>query len=288
MFLEVFSGSGRLSRAMSRRGYRVLAWDIRHGAEYDLRDPAKRRLIRGWILAGLILGVHLGTPCGSWSRARDIQPGPPRLRSDTHVLGLPDLSASSQSAVEFGNQMMRFSVSLLLVAKRMQVPCSMENPSTSRIWLAPAVASLIRSRAWSFVNTDFCQWGAPWRKRTSFLAARLDLSPIVKLCKRTQGCCSRSGRPHQVLEGRAPDGRFWTAIAEAYPSTLCSRLALLFDDAIVCRKASAMQSAMSQMTLQIGKNGTKTAPFLASSARPGDPPAAPGGEAKMVLKRPRF
>eukprot|EP00959_Pyramimonas_sp_CCMP1952_P296776 6208853-Pyramimonas_sp.AAC.1 len=76
--------------------------------------------------------------------------------------------------------MMRFSVSLLLVAKRMQVPCSMENPSTSRIWLAPAVASLIRSRAWALVNTDFCQWGAPRRKRTSFLAAHLDLSPLVK------------------------------------------------------------------------------------------------------------
>eukprot|EP00959_Pyramimonas_sp_CCMP1952_P122453 2559976-Pyramimonas_sp.AAC.1 len=101
--------------------------------------------------------------------------------------------------------MMRFSVSVLTVACRMQVPRSMENPSTSRLWLAPPVASLVRSTRWSFVSTDFCQWGTPWRKRTSFLGTYIDLTPLVKLRKRTQGCCSRTGLPHQVLEGRAPD-----------------------------------------------------------------------------------
>eukprot|EP00959_Pyramimonas_sp_CCMP1952_P394197 8259759-Pyramimonas_sp.AAC.1 len=62
---------------MARKGYHVLAWDIKHGPLFELRDVSRQRLIRGWIQAGLILGVHLGTPCGSWSRARDIQPGPP-------------------------------------------------------------------------------------------------------------------------------------------------------------------------------------------------------------------
>eukprot|EP00959_Pyramimonas_sp_CCMP1952_P165512 3459844-Pyramimonas_sp.AAC.1 len=121
----------------------------------------------------------------------------------------------------------------------------MENPSTSRIWLAPPVASLVRSAAWTCIGADFCQWGTPWRKRTAFLGPHIDLSRIIKVCTRSLWCCSKPARPHQALEGRAPDGRFWTAVAEAYPAQLCRSLASAFDDVVVCRKASAMQRAMS-------------------------------------------
>ena len=41
MFLEIFSGSGRLGRAVGRVvGIAVLLWDINFGPEYDLTNPS--------------------------------------------------------------------------------------------------------------------------------------------------------------------------------------------------------------------------------------------------------
>ena len=75
VFLELYSGSARLGRAVANLGYPVLLWDLALGAEYDLLLSENRNLIRGWLLAGLLLGVHQGIPCNSWSRARDIPGG---------------------------------------------------------------------------------------------------------------------------------------------------------------------------------------------------------------------
>lgn len=50
VFLEIFSGSGRLGRAVGQAtGWVVLLWDITLGAEYDLRNVANRRKISEWI-----------------------------------------------------------------------------------------------------------------------------------------------------------------------------------------------------------------------------------------------
>ncbi|CAK0797934.1 unnamed protein product, partial [Prorocentrum cordatum] len=94
--LEVFSGSGNLSQAWRRRqralGHAIFDWDLRWGDEYDLTRQRAQRLVRGWVNNGLIAAAWLGAPCHSWSRARDIRPGPPPLRSDVHAMGLPDLA----------------------------------------------------------------------------------------------------------------------------------------------------------------------------------------------------
>ena len=81
VFLEIFSGCGNLSKAVL-----VLMWDITMGTEYDLRPRSKRRVIGDWLRSGLLLGFHLGTPCESFTRAREIPPGPPPLRSDSRPL----------------------------------------------------------------------------------------------------------------------------------------------------------------------------------------------------------
>ena len=118
----------------------------------------------------------------------------------------------------------------------------MENPATSRIWLAPAVVSLARNPSSQIVSTDFCQFGTPWRKRTKFLGVLVDLTSIEKLCKRKNNLCSASQRPHMNLQGKNSEGRFWTAVAEPYPPRLCRALALAFSEALVALKAQSMAS----------------------------------------------
>ncbi len=77
------SGSGRLAKAVTRSNqWYSLLWDISLGEAYDLRSRNNRWKITGWIRSGLIRAGHLGTPCHSFSRARDRRPGPPPLRSD--------------------------------------------------------------------------------------------------------------------------------------------------------------------------------------------------------------
>ena len=53
-----------------------------------------------------------------------------------------------------------------------------------------------------------CAFGAPWKKPTTILKTMLALSSIQRYC-----FCKC---PHQVLAGKSPDGRNWTAVASPY------------------------------------------------------------------------
>lgn len=71
VFLEIFCGTGRL---YNKCGWPVLLWDISYGENYDLTQTLNQQKILSWLISGVIRAGHLGTPCNSFSRARD-QPG---------------------------------------------------------------------------------------------------------------------------------------------------------------------------------------------------------------------
>ena len=76
---------------MANEGFYVLLWDITLGPEYGLLVRKNHGLLLGWIRAGLVIAMHLGTPCTSLTRARDAPGGPPPLRSNELPWGLPNL-----------------------------------------------------------------------------------------------------------------------------------------------------------------------------------------------------
>ena len=95
--------------------------DIRHGSGHDLLRPGLQRLIRGLVRSGVVVAVWMGTPCSSWSIARaggNVEP----LRSSLWVLGLPNLSAKGQLAVDTANAMASFSAALLRLCGSLGVP----------------------------------------------------------------------------------------------------------------------------------------------------------------------
>ena len=57
------------------------------------------------------------------------RPGPPPLRSNEFVLGLPSLRASDQTKVSEGNLFVRFSAQLLTIAAGLLLPFTLENPA---------------------------------------------------------------------------------------------------------------------------------------------------------------
>ena len=139
------------------------------GPAYDLTLPKNRHLILGWISSGSILCLHLGTPCNTFSRARDSGIGPPRLRSDEYVLGLPNLTRPGDLlAVRIGNCLMRVTAAILSSSCLHGVPASLENPRLSRFWLCPPIATIMRRKASSESYLDFCMLGTPWKKHKGF------------------------------------------------------------------------------------------------------------------------
>ena len=244
VFLEVFSGTGRLGKCISKdNNWPTLLWDISLGEEYDLRRRSNRWKITGWMRAGLIQAGHLGTPCHSFSRARDRRPGPPPLRSDDNVMGLPGLRPGDQQKVSEGNLFMRFSCSLMVLASTLGIAFTMENPARSRIWLCPAVLRMLRRRHICLHFCEFCMFGTRWRKSTAFASVFLNLDCLeqYRCLGAKRGLCKRSGLPHIHLCGQAPSGQWMTHLAEPYPWKLCHVLAGAFADHAAQARAEQFQ-----------------------------------------------
>ena len=104
--LELYAGSGGVSRALRSCGWGCLGFELGNGAPFDLLNPTVRSVVRGWILGGSVAGVFLGTPCSSWSLARRGPPGSHwgPLRSKERPMGLENLSEADLKKVAVGNE----------------------------------------------------------------------------------------------------------------------------------------------------------------------------------------
>lgn len=234
VFLEVFSGSGRMSsawRMLFKAQHAAFELDISHSPECDLLLRRVRQLVRGWVRSRLILAIWIATPCHSLSRARNRPNGPPPLRTRQYPLGLPGLSPNDQLKVERGNTLATFSFSLFLLARSLNVPVVIENPSTSWLWQLPGALNVLRIHNTHILDFDFCAFATPWRKRTRLLYCHVNLDSVQPCKCSGRGLCSFTGRPHQVLEGKNGDGIFWTHIAEPYPKGVCRLVVKCFQQA---------------------------------------------------------
>ena len=177
---DFFLAAVILGKSIARiTAWAVLLWDISLGPQYDLRDARNRFRMGEWIRCGFVLGLHLGTPCESFTRARDVRPGPPPLRSNEQPLGLPNLRPGDQLKVLTGNLFLRFSVWILQLPLQFRVWATLENPQRSRIWLCPPMLALMRRPRVSLYTTHYCFWGKPFKQATSFLAVNMVLKRLI-------------------------------------------------------------------------------------------------------------
>ncbi len=222
--LELFSGSGHLSKKLRSHGLTVESWDILAGPQFDLLKRQNVEDIIDRICAKTIAYVHVGLPCQSWSRARRSDGrGPGPLRDDDRFLmGLKNLSAKDREKVLQGNRLLHHTLRILLACIQHNVLWTLENPMTSRVWKTRAAKKLAKHAV--FHRADFCQYNQPWRKATYFLA-HPELPLVLKHCCGTKGLCSRTQQPHIVLQGVDSKGTFLTKVAEPYPFSLANHIA---------------------------------------------------------------
>ncbi|CAL1128318.1 unnamed protein product [Cladocopium goreaui] len=118
VFLELCAGSATLSAEVKRLGVEVLAFDHesnRHQSKckvlcLDLSLPHAFERIVELVTKCNVLGVHMGPPCGTCSKARGIpmpdgSAGPQPLRDDNYLLGLPNLGFRDKQRVTAANNL---------------------------------------------------------------------------------------------------------------------------------------------------------------------------------------
>ena len=112
-FVELFAGRGAFSKAALQSGFRAVSVDHEVVQPFapvvtlDLTTETGTRILWDIMRAPGLEAVHLGLPCGTSSRARELPiplalrragvPEPRPLRSAAHPLGIPGLAAHHAS-----------------------------------------------------------------------------------------------------------------------------------------------------------------------------------------------
>ena len=186
-----------------------------------------------------VKAVHFGLPCGTGGRAREIPisrrlrlqgaPQPKPLRSEQHVLGLPNLKAADRARVDAANKLASAVVDVIHSLWRSKVFFVVENPVRSHMW--SVLAYFVRqkhdmdfSRWWTQLHhcdMDACMWGSERKKATRLLCSRPWLMSMALPCSG-----DHEHKPFQVYKG--PHSWHFDSASEAeYPSKFCAEYARL-------------------------------------------------------------
>ena len=238
--VEVFAGSGRLTRAFRSLGCDAWAIDWKGGRlaretpaflTLDLTIPADQKFCFRLFEHPLIAFVHFAPPWGTCSRAREIRlrdvpgGGPPPLRSEEHPLGLPDLHRDHPHEVcrvQAANSLYSFVASCIAVLNVRDIPWSVENPANSLLWYIPELVNIAAAPEVDRVEFQLCAYQGA-RPRWTCLLHR----PGGSLAGLRATCPGVSTSHQHEPWGRTASGKLATSLETVYPEQLCQKLAKL-------------------------------------------------------------
>ena len=216
-FLELFSGSARLSQVAAMNGLRVgQPIDLRTG--FDLLTPDGRRKTMDILEKQKPTVVTMAPTCAPWSIINNIND--PKTTEAQRAKYLP--------VVEFCVQVAMYQI-------RHGRHFIMENPATSAMWYQRCFVRLLLENQVSWGTLDMCAFGMKdpygyyYYKPTSLLHSFGEaLEPVFKRCPNKLGGATNSDKRkhhiHQQLEGNAPGYGSRTKLAQIYPYRFCSTL----------------------------------------------------------------
>ena len=148
LVVELFAGTATPSCELRKAGFPILAVD-----KSSVRQPKVKLVELGVTVGGQsvllqslcsanIAYFHGAPPCGTASKARDkplpsymelIRAEP--LRSEEHLLGLPLLKGLDEARTQAANHLYAFTLLCILIMVSRNAIVSVENPSSSYLWL---------------------------------------------------------------------------------------------------------------------------------------------------------
>ena len=206
------------------------------GEHNDLSSDQLWEVILGDIRTGKVMALWFGTPCTTFSRAREVRPGPPPLRDLDHPYGLPksSLTPPQHEQVRMGTYYALKTAEAATLAHSQGIPFGIENPEPWEgyisMFILPEFTKLSGLQEVKVVDFDQCTVGAETTKPTRVLYYKLPLSTLHKRChhpkqwwefKDWRGKTQRRWGAHPPLARRAlEDGTPATAAAAVYPAEL--------------------------------------------------------------------
>ena len=285
-FVELFSGSGKLSAAMRKRGFKIFPVDHEFNSHkpavstisLNLQEAKAQRTVEEMIQQSKPAAVHLGLPCGTCSRARE-KPlpehlcksfkDPPPLRDAANLLGFKHLTGTNLAKVEAANELYRWGVKILFICYQSNIRISIENPERS--WLWGILTMLVKE----YNDSDFLFWfsqldrvtfntcmhAGTRAKNTRLLSTPGLYSSLAATCD--NGHEHEPWRIRQVATGLTYD----TAAEAEYPTLLCQRMADLLAASVHLPQVPE-DIAMSKQARHILANHVKQAPPLVPEFSP--------------------
>ena len=219
VFIEIFSGTGGLCAEVRKLGLANSIGVDAHVSKQtkspvirlDLTDSEGVSLLWKMLSQPNIAGVHLGPPCGTSSRARDIRPGPPPLRSSEFPEGLPCLHGVNLRRVQAANSLYQLSAEVFRYCMESGTLCTVENPERSYMWETKYFTSLSQDQLKYQALLHHCMFGSSRKKSTRLLAT---FPQILKLAVKCNG-------QHQHAKWGRIRKKWATAEEVEYPSGLC-------------------------------------------------------------------
>ena len=182
----------------------------------DLTTPHGEALAKSWLSNPLCAYAHWGIPCGTASRAREIdlndgeyQPQP--LRNDAYPEGLPWLTGDDAERVRLANKVYEVCCRLILFCHCNNIRWSLEQPERSIFWLTKFWRMVLQHLTPIYVVFSACMYGGSRPKRT---AIATDIKELQQLA------CDCTGNHKHLPWGRTKTG-FATAAEVEYPLELC-------------------------------------------------------------------
>jgi len=202
--IEVFSGSARLTKALSDAGFDAVGIDYRRCKDkpvgktlwMDLTEDAGANEFQALVerLGSRLVYVHFAPPCGTASRAREkrlrgaLDPKP--LRSEEYPDGLPDLEGDDLNRVLAANKLYKFTANAFAWLAKKGVACTIENPTNSLMWDTKPFCKLGVDKQYGFPNyrrhtMQMCMHGGARPKFSDEISfGKIDFSSLEKLCHR--------------------------------------------------------------------------------------------------------
>ena len=211
-FLELFSGSARLSQVAAMNGLKVgQPIDLRTG--FDLLKVEGRKRAMEVIHRQEPSVVFLAPVCAPWSQMTNIN----------------DRDAREEKRRKY-MPMVEFCIQVAVYQLRNGRHFIIENPAGSAMWWQHVIKRIIDHPQVCWGTLDMCAFGMKdpngyyYYKPTSLLHSFPDgtLDPVFKRCPgKNLGGASHI---HQPLEGSAPGFGSRTKLAQVYPYRFCSTL----------------------------------------------------------------
>ncbi|CAE7385001.1 unnamed protein product, partial [Symbiodinium sp. KB8] len=230
--LEVFCGSGRLTASLKREGFD--AFGVDHNVlktascsvlQLDLTQEDAASHLWSIVKDPAVQFIHFAPPCGTASRARDIQfkGAPPILRSTLQPQGVDGLEGLDATRVAKANLPYQLTLEVSQFCLKSGKFFSCENPSRSYLWLLPAWKTFLARQDVFQTSFHHCEYGGMRRKATLLVHNVPSFRGLQRFC---------SGNHVHLGWGRV--GPSWaTADEAAYPWGLCKSMASFLKDHFV-------------------------------------------------------